>query len=411
MKKKSVLKTVAAVLCAVILVSIAAIALAWSFTDIPKLTFEGNVSEMYEKSDVRDIQFTYDDGKNTYTGYATLKLQGTSSLGYVKKNYTIQFYKDEAHTEKLKIDFGWGPQSKYCLKANWIDRTHARNIITANLATEVQQRYDVLSQAPCNGTIDGFPVEIFDNGKFHGLYTLNIPKDEWQFAMDKDNPDHIVLCGEGWEPAVYFKAEPNFESWSVEVGEESEETLEKFARVVDFVMNSSDEEFKANFEEYIDLDAMLNYYILADFAYLQDNLAQNMIIATYDGVKWYPSLYDLDTSWGSDYNGKSLYDYHNTYVSMGSNKLMTRFEQCFSSEISQRYFELRDDLLTKEHVMELFDDFRSDIPFFTRVKETVRWGVGKVRTPSDLPGFGYDQIEEYLDVMIPRLDEKYAAMG
>jgi len=409
--KKRVIKTVALVLCAVILICAGAVALAWKFTPIPKLTFEGDISNMFEKSDVRSIRFAYDDGKTEYSGYATLKVQGTSSLGYAKKNYTIQFYSDEAHTEKLKIDFGWGPQSKYCLKANWIDRTHARNIVSANLATQVQRRYNLLDQAPCNGTIDGFPIEVLDNGTFHGLYTLNIPKDAWQFGMDEDNPNHIVLCGEGWEPAVYFHAAPDFESWSVEVGEESEETLNKFGRVVDFVMNSTDQEFRENFEDYIDLDAMLNYYVLADLGFLQDNMAKNMLIVTYDGMKWYPSLYDLDTSWGSDYNGKSLYDYHNSFVLMLDNRLFERFTDCFYGEIQERYFELRQDLLTKEYVMDLFREFREDIPFFTLVKETIRWGVGKVRTPSDLPGFGYDQIEEYLDVMIPRLDEKYAAMG
>jgi len=156
---------------------------------------------------------------------------------------------------------------------------------------------------------------------------------------------------------------------------------------------------------------MLNYYVLADLGFLQDNMAKNMLIVTYDGMKWYPSLYDLDTSWGSDYNGKSLYDYHNSFVLMLDNRLFERFTDCFYGEIQERYFELRQDLLTKEYVMDLFREFREDIPFFTLVKETIRWGVGKVRTPSDLPGFGYDQIEEYLDVMIPRLDEKYAAMG
>lgn len=408
---KSVLKTVAMILCVVILVSVIAIAMALKYTPIPKLAFEGDISNMWEKSDVRDIRFTYDDGKNSYTGYATLKVQGTSSLGFAKKNYTIQFYKDEAHTEKMKIDFGWGAQSKYCLKANWIDRTHARNIITANLATEVQKRYDVLSQAPCNGTIDGYPIEILDNGSFLGLYTLNIPKDEWQFGMDKDNPNHIVLCGENWEDAALFRDVPNFESWGVEVGEESDETLEKFARVVDFVMNSSHEEFREHFEEYIDLDAMLTYYIIADFAMLHDNMGKNMLMVTYDGVKWYPSLYDLDTSWGTHYTGEELYDYHNGFVSFNRNLLFERFTESFPEEIENRYFELRQDLLTKEHVMQLFNDFQVDIPFFTRVKETVRWGIGKIHLPSDIPGYGYDQVEEYLDVMIPRLDEKYAALS
>ena len=257
MKKKWIAR-VALVLAAVILLSVAGVAVACKKTDIPKLCFEGNIEGMYEKSDVRNIAFTYDDGNAVTKGYATLKVQGTSSLGYDKKNYTITLYSDESHEQKLKIDLGWGTQNKYCLKANWIDRTHARNVVTAKLVSQMQQKYDLLTQAPRNGAVDGFPIEIYNNGKFHGLYTFNIPKDDWQFGMDGDNPDHIVVCGEYWDDVGMFYAMPNFEIWSVEVGEESDETLEKLNRLFEFVINSDAEEFRANVSDYLNLDALLN---------------------------------------------------------------------------------------------------------------------------------------------------------
>lgn len=410
MKKKAIV-AIALALCAAVLVSVAGVAIACRNTDIPKLYFEGNIEKMYEKSDVRDISFTYDDGESVTKGYATLKVQGTSSLGYDKKNYTINMYADEAHEEKLKIDLGWGAQSKYCLKANWIDRTHARNIVTANLVTQMQQKYNLLTEAPCNGAIDGFPIEIYNNGSFHGLYTFNIPKDDWQFAMDGDNPDHIVLGGEWHNDDGLFKAQATgFETWSVEVGEESEETLAKLNRLLEFFVSTSDEEFKANFDQYMNLDALLNYYIMTDFAYLPDNLSKNMLLATYDGKVWYPSLYDLDTSWGADFHGKELYDYKNEMVNQDSSNLFERLEDCFPQELAQRYFELRQDILTKENVMEKFNAFRAEIPFLTVVQDAVKWGTGLIRQPSDLPGFDYDQIEAYLDYMIPVLDAKYTEM-
>lgn len=414
MKKKKWLRNIALVLCAVVVVSVAGVAIACRNTDIPKLYFEGNIDHMYEKSDVRDISFTYDDGKTVTKGYAALKVQGTSSLGYDKKNYTINLYADEAHEEKLKVDLGmgWGDQSKYCLKANWIDRTHARNIVTARLSTRMQQRYGLLTDAPRNGLIDGFPIEIYNNGVFHGLYTFNIPKDEWQFAMDSDNPDHIVLCGEWFNPDGVFEAQAtDFETWSVEVGEENEQTLAKLNRLIAFVADSSDEEFRNNIGEYLNLDALLNYYVMGDFAYLPDNYCKNMLLATYDGLVWYPSLYDLDTSWGTNYHGKEIYDYANKPVPLGENNLFRRLEENFSEELAERYFELRQDIFTKEAVMQEFNEFREDIPWLTFVQDAVKWGTGLIRQPSDLPGYDYDQIEEYLDYMIPKLDEKYTDMA
>ena len=372
--------------------------------DIPRLIIDGDISEMRQKSDVRNIRVEYIDGDTCFEGYATLKVQGTSSLKYAKKNYTINFYADEAHEEQLRVDMGWGPQNKYCLKANWVDKTHARNIVTANLVIEVQEKYGVLEETPANGVIDGFPIEIYSNGKFLGLYTCNIPKDAWQFAMDEDNPDHIVICAEGYADTNLFYDMPNFDDWSVEVGEESEETLEKMNRLFDFVMNSSDDEFRENAHQYLNLDAAFNYYTVARFANLIDNRAKNMLLATYDGQIWYMSLYDLDTSWGTESNGLSEYDYKRKSISMSLVKLHQRLEDNFPAELSQRYFELREDILTKEHVLEHFEDFRSQIPDIVFEKELRRWGVG-------IPGYDYSQIARYMNTVVSRLDMEFAQMA
>ena len=157
---------------AIIIIAVICFLAALRNTDIPKLYLDGDFSWMTDKSVDSDIVFRYVDGNREESGYALIKLQGTSSLSYDKKNYTLKFYKDKEHDEKLNLDVGWGPQNKYCMKANWIDRTHARNVVTARLAAKMQAKYDLMTQAPNNGLIDGFPVEIYSNGEFLGLYTL-----------------------------------------------------------------------------------------------------------------------------------------------------------------------------------------------------------------------------------------------
>lgn len=379
-------------------------------TDIPKLYLEGDISKMESKEDERSISFRYKDDTQTVSGFAEIKVQGTSSLAYEKKNYTLKFYEDAEHEDKLNIDVGWGPQSKYCMKANWIDRTHARNVVTAKLAGQMQEKYGLLTEAPNNGAIDGFPVEIYSNGKFLGLYTFNIPKDAWQFAMDEDNPDHIVIGGEDWFDSNLFKAMPDFEAWEVEVGEANDATLEKMNRLFDFVINSSDEDFKESFTEYLNLDSALNYYVMSDIAYLSDNRGKNMLIATYDGMEWYLSLYDLDTSWGTYWNGSKLYDYEEKLVKMTKSNLFVRMEENFGKELAERYFELRSDLLSNENVLREFREFEDGIPFMTRLKENIRWGTGVIRKTEDLPGADYEQIVHYLNTVSERLDQKYTEM-
>ena len=368
--------------------------------NIPRLDFTGNISGMTSKKDVREINVTYTSEAVSFAGSAKLKVQGSSSLAYDKKNYTINLYEDSSLDGKMKIDLGWGKQNKYCLKANWVDKTHARNIISANLAAEVQHKYGLFEDTPHNGTIDGFPIEIYSNGEFLGIYTFNIPKDAWMFDMDEDNPDHLVFCGEGWQPANYFEAAPDYSTWAIEVGEENDYSMERLTELFDFIINSTDEEFINDINNHLSLDSTLNYYLLTEFMFLPDNTGKNMLLVTYDGKLWYPSLYDLDTSWGAYWNGGSLFDYQNLDFLNGLGRLWTKVQTLFADELSERYAELREDILTKEHILEKFNTFSAAIPQETFEKEIERWGT-------NIPGYDISQIEEYLDYMIPVLDAKY----
>lgn len=365
--------------------------------ELPKVYFDGDISKMETKSDVRKIKLTYESDEMYFETFTQIKIQGTSSLAYEKKNYTITLFEDESYENKMDVDVGFGLASKYCLKANWIDKTHARNIVTARLASAMQKKYNLFLDTPNNGVIDGFPIEVYNNGEFLGLYTWNIPKDAWMFSMDEENENHIVLSNEGWEEGSMFSSLATFQDWSVEVGSENQATLKKFNRMIGFVKNSTDEIFKREFSNYIDLDSAINYYIMLEFAELPDNTGKNMLMATYDGNVWYPTLYDLDTSWGTNYTGSGLYDYTLIDIASSSN-LWKRLKENFSEEIKTRYFALREDILTKENILKEFETFENSIPQDVFEREKERW-------ESELPGYGLDQIEAFLDNRIPLVDE------
>lgn len=87
-----------------------------SDNDIPKVFFTGEMPTT--KTDVL-AEMTYISKTMTFHSYIKIKCQGTSSMKYPKKNYTISLFEDSDRTTKLKKDFrGWGEQSKFCLKAN-----------------------------------------------------------------------------------------------------------------------------------------------------------------------------------------------------------------------------------------------------------------------------------------------------
>lgn len=93
---------------------------------LPILCLTGDTTGM-SKDNAVSLDYVYGERSGT----ATVKWQGASSLAYPKKNYAIQF--DNAFEA---VD-GWGEQEKYCLKANFIDHSHARNVVSAKLWGEI----------------------------------------------------------------------------------------------------------------------------------------------------------------------------------------------------------------------------------------------------------------------------------
>ena len=385
---------------------------------IPRVDFIGNIENMTDKSDVRNIMLKYESNDLDFEAYTKIKIQGSSSASYNKKNYTINLYQDNQYQNKKCVDVGWGEQSKYCLKANWIDKTHARNIVTARIVSDIQKKYELFVDTPNNGVIDGYPVVIYSNGEFLGLYTWNIPKDIWLFNMDEDNENHIVMSADGGQDETRFKKEVKYgeSEWSVEVGVNNEETYEKFNRVVKFVKDSTNEEFRNNFSQYLNLDACLNYYIMGQYAMLEDDYAHNMLMVTYDGKIWMPSLYDLDTSWGTDWIGQETCnpdEYWNPAEDV--NLLWDKLEKSFPNEIANRYFSLRKDILSYNNVISKFEDFVNNIPDKIYKLESDKYSDDVNVTFNGIelvgiPGCDIEQIKDWLEKRVLYLDAEMSSI-
>ena len=343
-----------------------------------------------------NLEYEYVSKTKQVKGYAKVKCQGNSSMSYAKKNFTIQFYKDAEFVTKQKFNFkGWGEQSKFCTKANWVDSTHTRNISGARIARDmVESRPNSefkthLQTAPRNGLVDGFPIRMYFNGEFYGIYTMNIPKDAWTFNMDKDNPNHMVLCAErntdgnaSLINSCQFRqlwTNADGQDWSVEVGTLTDAMRASFNRCIGFVMNATDEDFHSKISEYFDLYSLIDYYCFTYLCCHLDGLAKNMLMVTYDGVHWGASLYDMDSIFGVSWDGSRFvatdYKCPEQYQEQFS-KLWVRMEKCFAQEIHDRYVELRKGALSLgnivRHVENIYDaisdrDFKDEAEKWTNI--------------------------------------------
>ena len=342
--------------------------------DIPTIFFSGGflpTTKDYVKLKMKYISKTLE-----FECFVNIKCQGTSSMAYPKKNFSIRTYEDEALENKLKLDFkGWGEQYKFVLKANYIDITHARNVVSAKLwgkCVASRSNFDELPQelreSPNLGAIDGFFVKVYHEGVYQGRYTFNIPKDPWMTNMDENKEEHCLLCSENYvsgcfrAPAVIDETD-----WTDEIHKTVPQSiLTRWNEVIDFVRFSSDEDFKNNITNYFDLESLIDYYCFNYMICGLDALGKNQIYITYDGMKWLATAYDMDSTWGSYWDGSrevsSAYRMQQDYetgVNGTSNLLYDRLEEHFKREIYDRYQILRNGPMSLSSVMEEFDKFLS----------------------------------------------------
>lgn len=347
--------------------------------DIPKVFLNGDEygNMTIEKNEV-NMEMDYVSKTEQFHSYIKIKFQGSSSLNHPKKNFTIKLYSDELRDNKMKKLFkDWKVENhKYVLKANYIDHSHARNIVCANLWTEVvvsRSDYNSLPEelrnSPKNGAIDGFPVKVYVNGVYQGVYTWNIGKDDWMWGMDEDNPNHVLLCGETNTNGTFRATPCNFRSlwsgtdgtdWSVEVGTNSSSVKNSLNALISCVKDTDDETFKATIGNYLDVQSAIDYYIHQYVICGYDGLGKNIIIGTYDLVKWIFGAYDMDSVLGNAWSGgiSIPYDYAcpEDYQEQ-FNLLFERIEKLFLSELKDRYSELRKTVYSFSNMYSKFEYF------------------------------------------------------
>ncbi len=154
---------------------------------------------------------------------ATIAYQGSSSMSFIKKNFSIELFNDESRTENCKIKFGdWVPQDSFHLKAYYIDSMLARDPVCNRLWHQMiesrpyEHRYPyqvpyhygwegqqvpdhthtldqrfLSSGARCH--VDGFPIEIYIQGQYWGLYVWRLKKHRDNYRMEKSNQKNILM--------------------------------------------------------------------------------------------------------------------------------------------------------------------------------------------------------------------------
>ena len=392
--------------------------------ELPQIYFDGTLDGIGKDSAV-PMKAEYVDSNQSFHSFATIKYQGHTAMNYDKKNYTMKLFEDENSKEKYKVSLhGWNKSNKYCLKANYIDFSQARNVVSNNIWSEVvssRKNLDSnISDLQFKGAIDGYPIMVFINDKYQGVYTMNIPKDDDTYNIGDDEGEALFVINSPSSNSAHFKSKLTDEDkktiYDLEYcyGEDDSWAYDSLNNLIDFVIKNDGGNFKKGIGKYLDVDAAIDYLITAYYLGLTDNFTKNVLLITYDGEKWIPSLYDLDTACGLAFDGSKIYgaDYlmpkknaDGMFESSTDSLLWDRILNNYSAEIKARYQELRKGAFDTEKTASKFETFINGIPSEYYGKDLEIWGNIPFHDQNNI-----EQIKGYLSERSSLLDKFFDSL-
>ena len=384
---------------------------------IPRIDFTGSMDGI-SKSDRITLQFEFTSPTKMFSCYSYTTWQGHNSLMLPKKNYTIRLYSDEGISQKYRLVFNnWQREHKYVLKANYRDISQARNLVAANIwadmAASRSNLYEILRQTSNYGAVDGFPVVVYLNQEFIGLYTMNLHIDDDLFQMK--SPHDAVLITNSVEPEeCRFYSEATFtdeNSWEIEycgTGENNQWAKDTLNELINFIMTSSDEEFKNDLGVHLDVDGAVDYLIFIYVLGLKDNAVKDLVLLKYEDCDaLIPSVYDMEHAFGLATDGKTFMSPYKflpfrTENGLNSNTgslLWDRMLQLFNTEIQARYTILRKTVLSRTALINRVNTYIDSIDPIYYTYDIEKW---QRDFPEESPK---EQMTNYIDERLRLLDE------
>lgn len=383
---------------------------------IPRIMFTGNLTGIGKK-DLVVVEAVYCSDDLEFEGYATLKYQGHSSLRYDKKNFTVKFFQDKECSDKKEIQFrDWNKENKFILKANYIDVSRSRNLICADIWSEMvvtrNAIHSRLAKSSNYGAVDGFPVEVYLNDEFLGIYNLTLHKDDSLFAMNDGKKDGIMIINKGNSQEGLFRKTVEWETnldWEVEFcGTEDDAWLrEKTNAFIEFIMTSTDKELKRNLPQYADVESLIDYLIAIYVLGLNSNYSKDLIFFTYEDSPFIASLFDMENAFGMKNDGTGFETLScglpikkdGKWYSGTDSLLWDRIISNYYSEIQERYKNLRQEILSEKNVFSTIENRIYSVP------ETINMVDMEIYNKQPLQDISHiSQIKTYTKERIAKLD-------
>jgi len=289
-----------------------------------------------------------------------LRIQGTSSTTYPRKNYRLYFNRTKydcslsvngVDVPDFKYSFkpGARPIDIFCLKADFSDSSSTHNTGAVRIINDIFKRCGWLTppQVAYKGSydvrigVDGFPMDLFyDNdgtgiASYLGKYNFNNEKSDsaivYGFEGIEGYNDEAALNGarnkcicleflnnsaalclfgtatmNNFDDELEFRFKPDTKWADAHADDKAAVT-----RLWTWIQNCKNNptKFLNEYKNYFINDSPFAWYIITDYFMAVDNRAKNMMLATWDGQHWMFLPYDFDTLFGERNDSYLKFDY------------------------------------------------------------------------------------------------------
>lgn len=265
------------------------------------------------------------------TVYARFKYRGNASLAYDKKNFAVKTC-DENEDGVDRSFFGFRDDNNWIIEACAADPTLMRNRVSTDIWNDFSTKpYYVRdgneSEDEAHSGTRGRFVEVLVNGSYHGLFTFTEKTDRKQLKLKKLKDD-VEIRGLLYKSGSYgieglmgydktnhtfgnaaqqydnYNKEEVWAGYEIKYPDYEEEPIDwkPLYDAINFVSQSSDEEFASHIEEYFDRPVMDDYYLLLEIIKAYDNVGNNIFYYIYniqDSKLMGIAPWDMDTSFGN----------------------------------------------------------------------------------------------------------------
>lgn len=316
---------------------------------LPIMMINGDLSGM-DHDHAKNITYDYKNKNTHLSGYGTVKWQGSSSATLAKKGYRLKTTKsDYSEKDKIRLQPSWQKHHKFNLKAYYNDGMLSRDPVSANIGAKVSASRSELPRDLINednfGYIDGFPIILFLNGEYQGIYSFNLPRPDfsytkWAIMANQYNdicqfikvPDTGVKMDE----SDWLSLNPD--------GQATDDQKKAVTDLINWVIQSDDATFVKDLDKHFDIPSMIDYVVVTNILGARDAYGKNQVLLTWDGKIWYYQLYDLDCTYNANWMGGKVFETPKVGVNLpfgSNNNLFVRFTKFFKNAISDRYREIR----------------------------------------------------------------------